>query len=137
MQVKTMPIRPERKHLYPTNWKTEIVPVIQERSRDRCEICSVINGSHIERTFDAHHWRYVHDRTVSYDLAGKQQPLELPDDLFRTLFKIVLTVAHLNHDETDNRPENLAHLCQLHHNRHDAQHRAANAKARREREVNK
>jgi hypothetical protein len=27
--------------------------------------------------------------------------------------------------------ENLAHLCQLHHNRHDAEHRAANRKARK------
>jgi hypothetical protein len=40
--------------------------------------------------------------------------------------KIILTVAHLNHDEADTRPENLAHLCQLHHNRHDAKHRAVN-----------
>jgi hypothetical protein len=28
-----MPIRPERKHLYPTNWKTEIVPMITARRK--------------------------------------------------------------------------------------------------------
>lgn len=43
------------------------------------------------------------------------------------VLKIVLTVAHLNHDEMDNRPENLAHLCQRHHLRLDAKHHARNA----------
>ena len=33
----------------------------------------------------------------------------------------------------NNDPANLKHLCQLHHNRHDATHRAANAAARRKR----
>jgi cytochrome c1 len=50
---------------------------------------------------------------------------------------IILTVAHLNHDETDNQPEYLAHLCQRCHNRHDAKHRAAPRKASREHAVNR
>ena len=33
--------------------------------------------------------------------------------------RVVLTVAHLNHDPTDNRDENLAALCQRCHLRHD------------------
>jgi len=32
---------------------------------------------------------------------------------------VILTVAHLNHDTTDNRPENLKALCQRCHFNHD------------------
>lgn len=46
------------------------------------------------------------------------------------IIRIVLTVAHINHDPTDNCPENLKALCQRCHNRLDAQHRAAGRKAR-------
>jgi len=42
--------------------------------------------------------------------------------------KVVLTVAHLNRDISDNRPENLKALCQLCHLNHD---RADNNKRRR------
>lgn len=41
--------------------------------------------------------------------------------------KIVLTIAHLDQDPTNNADENLAALCQRCHNRHDAPHRAKNA----------
>ena len=32
----------------------------------------------------------------------------------------VLAIAHLNHNSTDNRPDNLAYLCWTHHWMHDA-----------------
>jgi hypothetical protein len=35
---------------------------------------------------------------------------------------VVLTVAHIDHDETNNSDGNLAALCQLCHNRHDIAH---------------
>jgi hypothetical protein len=35
---------------------------------------------------------------------------------------IVLTVAHLNHEPEDCRPENLAAMCQRHHLAYDAHH---------------
>ncbi len=54
-----MPIRPERKHLYPTNWKSEIVPMIRARSGDMCEICGVRNNSIICRTVDKQDWAYL------------------------------------------------------------------------------
>ena len=38
--------------------------------------------------------------------------------------KVVLTVAHLNHDVQDNREENLAALCQRCHLSHDARQHA-------------
>lgn len=42
--------------------------------------------------------------------------------------RVVLTTAHLNHDPSDNRDENLKALCQACHNRYDAAKRAANRK---------
>lgn len=40
--------------------------------------------------------------------------------------KVILTVAHLDHDTFNNTDENLKALCQLCHNRYDAKFRAAN-----------
>lgn len=39
--------------------------------------------------------------------------------------RVVLTVAHLNHTPEDNRMSNLKAMCQLCHNRYDADHRKA------------
>ena len=43
-----------------------------------------------------------------------------------TCSKVVLTVAHLDHDTTNNRSENLRAWCQRCHLTYDAQHHAAN-----------
>jgi hypothetical protein len=135
-----MPIRPERKHLYPANWKTEIVPMIRARSGDCCEICGVRNKAVINRASarcapDRREWfLYIEDQFLIFRIDGKEFEFASAGQFGVTIedsdIRIVLTVSHLNHDETDNRPENLAHLCQLHHNRHDAKHRAANRKAK-------
>ena len=45
--------------------------------------------------------------------------------------QIVLTIAHLNQDPTDNRRSNLMALCQRHHNRLDAKWRAKGIRDRR------
>jgi hypothetical protein len=47
------------------------------------------------------------------------------------LITAVVTVAHLNHEPWDNRPENLAALCQYCHLRHDAKHHYATARRTR------
>ena len=50
--------------------------------------------------------------------------------------KVVLTVAHIDHDTTHNEWENLAALCQRCHLRHDARQHATNAaETRRRRKV--
>ncbi len=43
---------------------------------------------------------------------------------------VILTVAHLNHQPEDCRPENLKALCQKCHNAYDAKMRAAGIKSR-------
>lgn len=129
-----MPIRPERKHLYPANWKSEIVPAVRKRSGDCCEACRVINGELIQRNLEGSLWRYVVAPAICFHISpGGRHFLSssFPENLWRPPIKIVLTVAHLNHDEADCRIDNLRHWCQLHHNQFDAWHRANGIKARR------
>jgi len=92
-----MPIKPQNKHLYAPNWKTEIRPAILKRAENRCEYCKVKNGSHEPR--------------VKKSYRGYECIRDV---------KIVLTIAHLDHDPTNNDFKNLKALCQLCHNRYDA-----------------
>ena len=95
-----MPIKPELRHLYPRNWK-EIRQQILKRANNRCEFCGVKNYSFVVKA-GTENWQF-------------------PEPV-----KVVLTIAHLDHDPTHNDPENLRALCQRCHNRYDARHRAAN-----------
>ena len=54
-----------------------------------------------------------------------------PDGHVIRVILVVLTVAHLNHDPSDCRDENLEALCQRCHNRLDAATRRAGIVARR------
>lgn len=47
--------------------------------------------------------------------------------------RIVLTIAHLDHDTNNNHYDNLAALCQRCHLRYDLEHHQTNAKATRDR----
>lgn len=113
-----MPIRPENRRLYPKHWP-EIRAAILERAEHRCEEpgCGVRN----------HALGYRDAESAFHEIDAAALHNMVPDVDGMKPIRIVLTIAHLNHDPTDNRPENLAALCQLHHNRHDAEHRRANA----------
>ena len=76
---------------YPANWRTEIRPAILARAGDCCEGSPAYPECH----------------------AANGQPH--PD----TGARVVLTIAHLNHDTTDSRPENLRAWCQRCHNTYD------------------
>ena len=45
---------PVERGRYPANWKSEIVPMIRARSRDRCEWCGVPNHAVGYREADGH-----------------------------------------------------------------------------------
>jgi hypothetical protein len=103
---------------YPPNWKTEIRPRILDREGNRCKWCHVPNGAALparccaEPIFDERH------RCCS---CRKRQP------------RVVLTIAHLDHDTTNNADDNLAALCQRCHLTYDAELHANNARRTRER----
>jgi hypothetical protein len=90
-----MPIRPERKALYPADWKA-ISLKVRNAAGWRCEWCPAEQGK-------------------PAPISGKP---------------VVLTVAHLNHDETDCADANLRALCQRCHLAYDAPERKRRRMAR-------
>lgn len=99
-----MPIRSENRARYPKDWPA-IRESIRVRSGDRCE------GSPA----------YPECRAAN----GTQHPV--------TGSRVVLTVAHLDHQPENNAPANLRHWCQRCHNTYDAPYRAAGVRERRAR----
>lgn len=93
-----MPIKPENRALYPAKWK-RISLAKREAARWRCE------GSP----------RYPECRAEN----AKPHPV--------TGSRVVLTVAHLDHDPANCADENLRAWCQRCHVSYDAAHHARNA----------
>lgn len=115
-----MPIDYKR---YPPNWKTEIVPAVLERAGNKCENCGCCNG---EIMFA------VTFRLQDEDGRYKQRRIwfSVWGDAFRAVsnekmidqVKVVLTIAHLDHDETnhDVQLDRLMAMCQMCHLRYDS-----------------
>ena len=107
-----MPILPENRHRYPggspqsKEWRA-IVEQIRERSGDVCE------GHHL----DFGCWA---KNGLAHPITGS---------------RVVLTVAHLDHQPEHNYRDNLAHLCQRCHNTYDAPHRRRTREARKRRKM--
>lgn len=122
---------------YPANWKTEIRPAILKRENNRCKFCGLRNysvGNRENGEFIPTAGNIIHDAAGRGELPYNEA-LELvkhcnswADD---KLIMIVLTIAHLDHDTTNNDYSNLAALCQRCHNRYDVGFRKANRKARK------
>lgn len=118
---------------YHPQWKTKIRPDILERDGYCCKFCKVPNKTFICRgkwgenevwqnddgqIFDAKDGKYIGSAYVG-DVWVKNK---------RIVTKIVLTIAHLNHDITNNDYDNLAALCQKCHNNYDKSYRKANSR---------
>jgi hypothetical protein len=126
-----MPIRPEMKALYPPNWH-EISLAIRERAGQRCEECGVPNYE-IGAWADGHWWKAECKGAGCHDnpCAGEEFPCRYNGEVrWLKTIRIVLTVAHLNHDPRDCSPDNLRAWCQRHHNRYDASMRRAGIRKR-------
>lgn len=116
---------------YTSNWKTEIRPAIIERAKNRCEFCSVENykliirgtwnGVECYQDEDGFIYNANTSEYIGGDYLGEVHPTN-------KLVKIVLTVAHLDHDVNNNDHSNLKALCQRCHNRHDVGYRKENRK---------
>ena len=105
---------------YPANWKSEIRPAILERDGNCCKFCGIEDQLMGYRLRDG----------TFIECSGMEIEAREEDGLKSIL--IVLTVAHLDHDITNNDHDNLASLCQRCHLRYDAKHHAKNSKATRE-----
>jgi len=99
-----MPISPEQKKLYPATWKTEIRPAILVRAENACEGSPAYPGCR----------------------AKNGEPHSV------TGSRVVLTIAHKDHDPQNNDLSNLAAWCQRCHLTYDASHHAENARRTRQ-----
>jgi len=125
---------------YADNWHTEIRPSILQRAKNKCEFCNVPNAITIIRGTwgGVPAWQdesgSIHDaetgRKIDEDYIGAVDPRG-----HCRPFQVVLTIMHLNHDTTDNRPENLKAGCQKCHNNYDAANRKKN-RAKKKNQLN-
>lgn len=96
-----------------------------------CEKCGVQNhiliirgewgGEECYQDMDGTIWSYPKGARIGADYVGEVHPTN-------KLVKVVLTIAHLDHNIENNEHSNLMALCQMCHNRHDVQHRKENRK---------
>lgn len=123
-----MPIDYKR---YPKNWKTEIVPRILKRAGNKCEVCGIKNrevvfrGQIYTRQNGRYSWRTLWFNDGS-DYRRNQHLLSN-----KSLKTVVLTVAHLDHDETnhevtDKRLKAMCQLCHLNYDSKEKYRRAIN-----------
>lgn len=122
-----------RKERYPADWKA-IRAGILLRANNACEKCFAPNHTPIARGARATpaEGTYMLERGEVFSAEdgrylGCARGSEYDSDRSTV---IVLTVAHLDHDETHNDPSNLAALCQQCHLQHDAKDNLARRRER-------
>ena len=118
---------------YPANWKTEIRPRILEREGHKCKFCKVPNKAWICRGKwgGVEVWQNDDGQIFRAD-NGERHGESYVGDVWvgknGGLVKVVLTIAHLDHDLQNNADENLAALCQKCHLNHDKHLHAENSR---------
>lgn len=106
---------------YPKNWKTEIVPAVLKRADNKCEECALENGQIIFSIKLC-----VKDDKGRYKIRAiwfRDRRDAVRENMWSLReVKVILTVAHLDHDETNHQVEldRLKALCQCCHLRYDA-----------------
>jgi hypothetical protein len=112
-----MPLKTDR---YPQDWPVISWRIRNIRAKNKCENCGAPNKVEVKRLPDGS-WRKLTEyeqHELSYLLIDcKLNYFAALRKLYLT--KIVLTVAHLDHDESNNADFNLKALCQKCHFSHD------------------
>lgn len=112
---------------YPSNWKSEIRPAILERAEYKCEECGVGNKLWGYRDKEGH---FYSSQLIEDTLENNG--VDMFDDVLSNCYdkkgnptkpiQIVLTIAHLDNDLSNNNYSNLKALCQRCHLRRDIDH---------------
>lgn len=116
-----MPIRPENKMRYPKDWKAISYRIRFERARNRCECTGECGDDHTSEPGNVVYGKRPNRRCAA--LNYEEHPL--------TGSKVILTVAHLDHEIEDCSDKNLKAMCQRCHNKMDAPMRRAGIKRRK------
>lgn len=139
-----MPIRPSQRARYPKDWKA-IAAGIRKRASDRCECNGECGDAHPQAFGTARarggRWccyakngetiaRY-RDEPVRFLTSSQFEGGEYDLDGLLDPVRVVLTVAHLDHDPSNCDPANLLACCQRCHLRIDRHEHAKNARETR------
>lgn len=138
-----MPIRPELKHYYGAEWRKQIRPRILERDGHCCAFCGKPNHSEVRQIVEPGRrmwWikesfgRRRPVRRLLLNQDGRVVNSDADELPLRNgyIVRVVLTVAHLDHDPANMDEANLAALCQWCHLHHDQQHHANTRAARKD-----
>jgi hypothetical protein len=137
-----MPIRPELCHFYGPNWQRVMRPRILRRAGGlfdvngrylggaRCERCGVLDREVVMRS--GGWWYHKNSRRWCRPdgLISEATKDEIPDKPCRHV-RVVITIAHVNHQPGEDRDENLFAGCQWCHLNHDrSEHLAHSAVTR-------
>jgi len=105
---------------YHPKWRLISWLIRVRRAKNRCEWCDIQNGLVVKRQKDGTYrtpcgteWDMIHSR-IKYSQSNITESLK-----YHGFTRIILTVAHIDHDKTNNRFNNLAALCQRCHLKHD------------------
>ena len=128
---------------YPTNWKTEIRPNILKRAKNCCEWCGVPNKKSIFRGFinlytegkkteklevyqdiEGNIYNAANSEFIKCDCYESIYPLSGNENQKAIL--VILTIAHLDHNITNNDYSNLKAGCQKCHITHDKEYHKEN-----------
>ena len=119
-----MPIRPEMRGFYSSDWPQISRRVRFERAAGVCQGCGRPHGITVRclpdgRWYDATRrtWRNAHGRAARWPDLVEVAPIRHT--------RVVLAAAHLDHDPRNNRLRNLKSLCQRCHMIHDRPHHLA------------
>lgn len=107
------------------------MPRIKERAGDQCEICGLANGQIIHSVKIFCRYRYTKNGNDYYRYDSKQIWFRDPRDAQKVekiaqetkSVKVVLTIAHLDHDETNHaiKDDRLMAMCQKCHLDYDTE----------------
>lgn len=131
-----MPVKPENRKRYPAprEWR-RIRARILERAGDRCEKCKAPNRQLVARgakgSPDESTYMLERGDVHSADDGRHLGVARGSEYSFGRMVRIVLTIAHLDHQPENNSDDNLRAYCQRCHLLHDVDHHKATAAATR------
>ncbi|HMG38018.1 MAG TPA: hypothetical protein VK566_02445 [Nitrososphaeraceae archaeon] len=123
-------MKKEHKKRYPDNWTYISAKIKYERAKLLCERCGLMDGEVIRRYKNGKYSRPTSTEIAEVAVWSKLRNKSILQGFKHyKLTRIVLVVAHLDHNENNNIESNLLCLCQrchFNHDRKDNQWRAKN-----------
>lgn len=131
-----MPIRPENRARYPSDWK-QIRAEVLERAGHRCEKCKAPNLTVIARGEGKDAGTYQDMEAYVFDAETGEElgQYRMSDYTVGRMTKVVLTIAHLDHTPENCDRSNLRAWCQRCHLAYDAEHHAETRRATRRAQI--